>query len=384
MRILKNLVAVSAVAAVASALAMAPALADPVNGHLKPVTPLPYDIVGVGSDTTQNMLDQLSVDYNAAHKTHNATHPYIYSWDATPPSDPTITTPTLIKPKAGCSSKTVRPDGSSAGITDLTTTQKIKYKGKTYPCFDFSRSSRPRKATDPGKTSIVFVTLARDAVTYATSAVTNAPANLTTKQLTEIYSCTVQATGGHPANNWADLGGKSGTIDPILPQSGSGTLSFFLGAIGVTTPGSCVNATTPEENEGTAPVFSTDSANLIFPFSAGAYIADKYHSPACKKKPGAGQNDFGCNQTGKLILRSINGEAPTSGTGSKTVIDSKFPPTFKRFLYDVVPYAAGTANHIPANLAGFFSKTGWFCSSARGSVIRDYGFLTTPLCGFTS
>ena len=110
MRIFRSLVAVAAVAATTTALAVAPAMADPVNHHLKRVTPKAFDIVGVGSDTIEFLLDQLSVDYNAAHETHNATHPWIYSWDATPPNDPTNLT-SMIAPKAGCA-KIARPDGS--------------------------------------------------------------------------------------------------------------------------------------------------------------------------------------------------------------------------------------------------------------------------------
>src|ERR1700729_3885733 len=72
-RILKSLVAVGTVAATATALAMAPAVADPVNSKGHAVKPKLFDIVGVGSNTTQFLLDQFSVNYNKAHsKVHNA------------------------------------------------------------------------------------------------------------------------------------------------------------------------------------------------------------------------------------------------------------------------------------------------------------------------
>ena len=51
MRIIKSLVAVSAVAATAAALAVAPALADPVNNSYKPVRANSWDVVGAGSAT---------------------------------------------------------------------------------------------------------------------------------------------------------------------------------------------------------------------------------------------------------------------------------------------------------------------------------------------
>lgn len=386
MRILKSLVAVTAIAATTSALAMAPALADPVNSHLHNVTPKAYDIVGVGSNTIQFLLDQLSVNYNAAHKTHNASHPYIYSWDATPPGQPNNLTST-IRPKSGCT-KILRPDGSSAGIQALPAATRTG----SYRCLNFARSSRPRGATDPtkGPGGVAFVALAKDAVTYSTAKNTNAPASLTAKQLGEIYSCTVPATGGHPANNWADLGGKSGTINPVLPQASSGTRSFFLASIGVASPGNCVNTRLPEENEGVAKVFKTDSANIVFPFSVGSYIEQADHSAACGKKPAKTQNSFGCDQVGKLVLKEISHTHPTTGTGKKTVINSHFPQLFQRVLYDVVPFASGTKGNIPSRLQRFFAPAtghgthGWFCAKAQQSVIKDYGFLPTPICGLTS
>jgi ABC-type phosphate transport system substrate-binding protein len=388
-RIFRSLVAVAAVAATTTALAVAPAMADPVNHHLKRVTPKAFDIVGVGSDTIEFLLDQLSVDYNTAHKTHNATHPWIYSWDATPPSDPTNLT-SMIAPKAGCA-KIARPDGSSAGIAAMAASPRDA--NPKYKCFNFARSSRSRSSTDPAKGpgGIEFVTLAKDAVTYSTAATTNAPGNLTTAQLAAIYTCT--------ATRWNQVGGTStATINPILPQTSSGTRSFFLTEIGggtAVTPGNCVNSVLPEENEGVASIFKTNSANIIFPFSIGKYIAQKFHSAACKKancsgfpacKPKKGQNAFGCDEIGHLVLRSINGTKPTTGSGVNTVINSLFTPNFQRFVFDVVPWTAATSNHIPGNEERFFASSrsprpGWFCRKTAKKTLIDYGFLPTPLCG---
>ena len=61
-----------------------------------------------------------------------------------------------------------------------------------------------------------------------------------------------------------------------------------------------------------------NNKNVIVPFSIGSYIAQVNHSAACKKKPKPGQNEFGCNVVGHLLLRDLNGKAPTSGTGIRT------------------------------------------------------------------
>src|SRR5258708_9549310 len=177
MRTLKRLLAAAAVAASATAMAVGPALADPINGSGKPVTPKETDVVGVGSDTLEFLMDQLSFDFNKSH----ATGPRLYSWDAL---NPKTGLTDMIKTKSGCAA-IPRPNGSGAGITTLKANTKTT--DEKHFCVDYARSSRPRNgATDPPKAKggIVFVALAKDAVTYATNSTTNAPANLTTAQLT--------------------------------------------------------------------------------------------------------------------------------------------------------------------------------------------------------
>src|SRR5215472_2050659 len=372
MRKLIKLSAATAVAALATVMAIGPAMADPPTG----VTPKETDIVGVGSDTLQNVLDQFSLDYN---KTHLPPAKQLYSWDATNPKTGAIGDP--IVTKSGCSS-TPRPDGSSAGITALDANAKTA-DGKAF-CIDFARSSRPRASTDPalGPGGIVFVALAKDAVTWASNATTNAPTNLTTAQLNAIYTCT--------DTNWSQVGGANAPINAQLPQTSSGTRAFFLKAIGVATPGPCVNSTA-EENEGVNPLLK--GPNVIFPYSVGKFIAEKFHSakclnatctgsPACK--PTKTQNKFGCDEHGSMVLRNINGTKPTTGSGAKTVINSHFSPNFIRTVFVVVRWAK-TADNIPAYLDKFFASSkrhGWVCSdkTAHQDLI-NYGFLPTPFCG---
>jgi ABC-type phosphate transport system substrate-binding protein len=372
MRALRTLIAGAAAGAALLALAASPALADPPAK----VTPKYYDVVSVGADTDQSLFDQLSAAYNSAHKTHNPRHPWIYSWDATNPK--TGATGDKIRTKAGAA-KLIRPNGGSAGISALEAGAKTS-RG-TF-AVDFARSARGRKSTDPplGKGGIVFVTLARDAVTYSTQTKTNAPANLTTADLAKIYSCT--------ARTWNQVGGKShATIQPFLPPTSSSLRTFFLGAIGVTTPGSCVNST-PEQNEGTNKLLH--SPNAIFPYSVADYIAQVFHSAVCGKKPKAGQNAFGCDDHGTLKLNKINGTSPTVGKGARETINTRFSPAFLHFIYDVVRYSAATRDHIPAGLEPFFASAaakvkGWFCTNKTAKTdIADYGFLNTPLCGSIS
>ena len=67
-------VVIFAGAAAVVALAAAPALSDRAAG----VRPRPADVVGIGSGTSEYLLDQLAASYDAAHKSG----PHIYSYDA--------------------------------------------------------------------------------------------------------------------------------------------------------------------------------------------------------------------------------------------------------------------------------------------------------------
>ena len=391
MRIVSKLLVAATAAAAITAMAATPALADPPSG----VTPAPTDVVGVGSDTIQNVFDQFSHDFNATHTTGK-----LYSWDALNPSNGAMGDP--IQLKSGSTNCNIpRPDGSSAGITALENT-KTTTGGS--PCIDFARSSRARSSTDPA--TITFIDLAGDAVTVATQPGSNAPANLiTTSVLTGIYNCTITKWNQIPGNT----GGSSSTIAAMLPQNGSGTRAFFLGAIGLTAPGGCVStsstvqgaggngANTLEENEGVDPSLNTNTANVIFPFSVGKWIAQKFHSASCGTVSQCfanetncpnktGKNMFGCDLHGTMVLNSLNGTAPTVGTGTKTKINPAFTATFTRLLFEVVNAPQGT---IPTALKGYFGPTGFTCNSLTATKdLHNYGFLALPKgtsagdCGF--
>ena len=312
------------------------ALADPPSG----VTPPSNAIVGVGSDTTEYVLDQLALAYDA--QSPAPTNP-LYSWDATG------TTP--ITTKTGATS-IARPNGSGAGIAALIANTKTTV--------DFARSSRARNTSDP--TTIKFVAFAKDAVTVAVQNTTNAPANLTTANLKSIYTCA--------STRWNQVGGTStATIKPFLPQAGSGTRAFFEAAIGVTdsTVGSCVNSTV-QENEGTNSLLN--DPNAIVPYSTAKYIAQVFHS-------GAGQNTFGTDDHGTLKLDSINSTAPTTGSGSTTTINPSFSAAFVRNVYNVVRQDTTTTDQIPAYEEPVFGSGKFICTQT--TIVKNYGFL--PLSG---
>jgi ABC-type phosphate transport system substrate-binding protein len=364
--------------------------------------PCENDAVGVGSDTITPLTDQLSSDYNntlaarTACNTKVPTKPFEDSWDAINPI--TGAANDSIPEKSGCPS-IGRPNGSSAGIAQLATFTKDA--DKKFLCTNFARSSRARGASDPpfATGGVAFVALASDAVSWSTPAVnTAAPASLTPAQLTQIYTCAV--------TNWNQVGGGNQAIKPFLPQNGSGTLSFWLTALGITTPGPCVsnNGNNLEENEGVNPVLNDPGA--IFIYSVGDFIAQKFHADKClnsactanssgvicKKTPDKVQ--FWCDVHGTMTPGQINGIAPTTGSGTGTKINPAFPATFDRTLFNVVPFDPATSDHIPGTsspvgglpLAGIFGAGGYDCTSATAKAdITAYGFVNLGLgCGGTS
>ena len=382
MRKLTRLIAGAASVAAAAALvagtvtAASAATNDPPRG----VTPAAYDIVGVGSNTTEYVMDAFSVAYNKTVKVHNVNNPKLYSYDALPEGK-NVPGTYPMKPKAGCATID-RPNGSTAGIGALNTTQKIKFNGGSYQCIDFARSSGGRKPTNPADKpgGVVFVAFAKDAITWAARSAakggTDAPTSLTTAQLKAIFTC--------KDTNWSQVGGKAGKITVYLPQAGSGTLSTWEKFMGITTLGACVSQA-PEENEGTYKGFN--SPNAIFIWSIGAYVAEKYHEANCGATPTKTQNQFGCNLSGFIVPEKISGVNPLS-SGKVPTINPKFPTAYWRTVYNVVNYWTGTKDHLSPkdeHIFGSRAEKGYICSNAGAqTLIRDYGFVTTGLCGSTS
>ncbi|MFD7639393.1 PstS family phosphate ABC transporter substrate-binding protein [Kitasatospora sp. NPDC059795] len=328
----KALAAVAITAALTTVAAV-PASADPT------VTPAAKDIVGVGSDTTQALFTKFSADYNATIPATDTTTPRLYSWDATGTSP--------ITPKTG-GATIARPNGSGAGISALA--------ANTNATLDFARSSRAAQATDPS--TLDFIAFAKDAVTWSATVNGHAPANLTTANLVDIYTCA--------KTDWSQFGGTAGTIKAYLPQSGSGTRSFFLQALGNITPGNCV-VSGPEENEGTDSAF-TGNLDAIFPYSVGHYVGQLNGHTTATDAPG------------QLTLRNINGVTPLTATN--TLNPAFAGGSYGRVLFNVVRDADYTATTTQGTaLRAIFSNGGWICSTAGRNDIASYGFLNLPATG---
>ncbi|HEY3717303.1 MAG TPA: hypothetical protein VGL39_22495 [Jatrophihabitantaceae bacterium] len=350
MQQLKKLLMIGGIAAAAVGVMAGQALANPPSG----TTPGHTDVVGVGSDTTQGVVNQFSTDYNTSHT------PKLYSFDATGGGN--------ITPKADCTA-IARPNGSGGGISALS--QNARPAGDaTDFCVDYARSSRGFQTGDAA--GLIWVAYGEDAVTWSASSTTNAPATLTPAQLKAIYSCNDSALGGsgNPVT-WNEVGGTgTAAVVPVIPQSSSGTRSFFLGQIGNPTLGSCVlgQDNSVEENEGTNAVFTgANSANVVSPYSVAVYLAQTEHG-------------HGAGDQGSLTLHNVNGNSPTAGTAPNATINPDFD--FVRLVYNVL---RGTGSDpanltVPSYLQGIFGSgagTGWLCTDATAQAdLSSFGFLS--------
>jgi ABC-type phosphate transport system substrate-binding protein len=354
MRISQKLAGVIGAAVMGMTLAAAPALADPG------VVPASNDIVGVGSDTTQDVLNGLSGAYNATTPTPANK---LYSWDATGSSP--ITT------KAGAT-PIVRPNGSGAGITAL--------NNDTTGAVNFARSSRP---AGPTETNLKFIPFAKDAVSYAgtTTATSHVVNGLTIAQLHDIYSCT--------KTNWNQVGGANAPIIPILPNVNSGTRAFFLTQIGVTAIPPCViNGV----RSGTSAVIQENDArelslalgagqsadNALIPFSVAKHI---FYGTLPPTPPPSDP------RRGTSVIHSVkdvNGTvvSPVTGTAPNEALNTAFSSTtLTRNVFNVVKLVN---NAVPTKFDPIFKRTGYICSTAGQNVVAKFGFGKLPSlqCGY--
>ena len=328
-------------AAAATLLGAAPASAGVATDP--PSIPPRSQIVGVGSDTTQDVmgLDGGTLAQSGFTLNYNATNPKakLWGWDAF--GSATIT------PAQGCDPIT-RPSGSSAGVAALKADQAAGNN-----CIDYARSSRAKNPATDG--DLVFIPFARDGVTWAAfeeGGNFNAPADLTTAELNSIYTCSV--------TNWSQVGGDNAEIEPYLPQSGSGTRSFWLSAIGVTTPGACVNqpAGMPE-NDGSA-VPAADRPNAILPYSIARWVAqDKGTS-----------EDLRAGAT----LRQINGTKPLV----RNKLNPDFSPAFLRQVFNVIK----PEDQASRAFRKVFATDGYICRHAEITQRFGFGKLSGAACGY--
>lgn len=353
MRLSKIAAAGAAVAVTASLLPLfgTSASADPSS------PPLDRELDGVGSDTTQDVMNGVS----ATAKRNGSL--FVGSYDARGSANlPTIDGVSGIP----------RPNGSSAGISALKASGSV---------FEFARSSRGPSETG---STLTFIPFATDAVAWAVRDASpldgrNLPKGgagdpSTKVTLRNIYRCNVTQVdpdGGGPL--------PKQNVVPVLPQEGSGTRGFWLEQMGMADDltDAELDAQFPcivtgdgiQEHDG-APLAGSNAR--IIPFSIAQWIAQKNSDQT-------GVDDRRGTGVNLAKLQKVNGINPQTGTGT---LNPNYP--IRRPVYNVVRTAA--IDDVGADNAAiefaFDGSASKVCAS--GATIRLYGFATRSDCGNVS
>jgi ABC-type phosphate transport system substrate-binding protein len=328
--------ATTAVVASSATLVAGAAHADPGNtpGDTAWV-PDANDLVGVGSDTTENLMDFLADGGDATHSTgmagynsgRTAAAVRVASFD-------TVGSSTITLRSAGGDPTTytiTRPVGSGAG-------KALLYGAGNNANITFARSSSAINATEKSNGLQAFP-YALDSLKMAVSGSTtsHAPASLTSAQILDIYKGNT--------TDWSSVGGTAGTIKPYVPQSGSGTYTFFMAQLQALNGGNPVtlggSVDTANFHENTDDLIK-DDANAIAPFSVAKRTL--------------------------LYPTSIHLEGGWSA---------------QRAVYNVVRGTDLADVTLGAELQAVFGEDGFICSTAARPLIEAAGFtqLATPAHG---
>lgn len=282
------------------------------------------DLAGVGSDTTDNVMNALSDAVKVGGTK------VIASYNATGSAN-------IQTKSTGCTM--ARPNGSGAGKTAL-----LNSLNAADNCLQFARSSSgPSGTSSP---SLTYVPFATDAVTFAVRADGDVPKTLSQADLQAVYKCQVT------------------DIHPVLPQTGSGTRSFWLGKMGITEAqitggtypcltgaGTTVSPAYVQEHDG-----RSLKTNQVMPYSVA-----QYQSQA---------TSVISDIRGKTTLGILDDKVPT-------VLNTASP--FSRQVYNIIPTSkVGTAPWSTVFVGG----SSLICQQTE--TIHLYGFNTATSCGDTS
>lgn len=368
MRRMRLSAAMVAAAVVSGTLALAsPASADPTPaGTFR-------QLVGVGSDTTQDVTNALAGDtvngtsYSATG-VKSASGAGIASYDAIEPGTGALGT--KITTRSG-GTTFLRPNGSGGGRTALSESltgdldsSGASVKGQV----DFARSSGGPSSSG---TSFTYIPMARDAVGVAVKG--SGLDTLTVKQLHDIYIGSLHEVNGQ-------------TVHPVIPQDGSGTRKFFLNAIGVASGDVPVSMTVVQENQADAAL--TEDGALV-PFSVGSWIAQNNGVAPDYSKTAVAAGGH---------LASVVLPGDSGATSPVTTVNGKVAPvtayyenaTFGRDVYNVVPSRAidPTSIFYDKDLYDVFVTSGSHvaatASDAAENVISSFGFVNESYNGSIS
>lgn len=377
----------------ALAAAVTPLMASSASADPKQLTAL----VGVGSDTTQDVVNALAGEsngllYNPVRSSAASGRVQIVSYDAINPnnaSDPCFT-PTPGGPT------TQRPNGSGSGQKALSRAVAgggwgIATCGGVVDVsglMQFGRSSSgPSNAVG---SDLTFIPFGRDALSFAYYRAGGAGGpvtSLTRQQLQSLY------TGGNGSSLSVSNGAENVTIIACGIQTGSGTYKFWLEKAMAVTAAQDDLATSVCNALGTgARLQENDAAGLkakgdlvpagtqvIIGFSASNFVAQS--NGVANNNPAASNVKIGSisnNGSGVDLGNPVTGTAPSLAPLAAFYNSS----IFGRNVYNVLPtaFATGAGNNDYKTL--FVGESSAVCQAS--SIISTFGYLTLGTgCGTT-
>ncbi len=295
----KKAIGVAALGLCIAGLAAPTATADPVG------TPAFRPLAGMGSDTTENVMQALSdVVVVGGQKV-------IGSYN-TQPAGQIVNTKDEAQfagrcNTAGGSGGVARANGSSAGRDALLAA--MTPGSTTEGCLDFARSSSGGVAA--GQT---FVVMAQDGQTYAypTNGDIGPAAAIGDLQL--IYKCDASVAGA---------------FEPLIPQAGSGTRASWATLMGIsnTTLPSCVKDTIGglplQEHDGS----KFTKSNQLVPFSVAQWVAQSMGTVPDSRGGDQIGNINGISSLqlnpGQFSVRNVGNIIPTTKFADSTSLEHK-------------------------------------------------------------
>ncbi|MBI1378685.1 MAG: hypothetical protein GC157_14575 [Frankiales bacterium] len=307
-------------------------------GLVGPATADPYptsgDAVLGGSDTIQYTLDFVADGTPSGGAGFNVSKSNrMMSFDATGDANGRATynadgTPlaTTIVMRAG-NGPVPRPNGSHGGAGALFNAQY--FSGGTtagVPMENIARMSGLPYCTleDGGAAAAGFGGLhtykfATENLTAATATVTNAPSTISIADLVKIYDGTYTTWNQIPGNS----GGSTATIDPLIPQPGSGTRSTFEADLTAAGWGGTYGPAVRQVQENDYAALD-GLPNAIAPFSNGR---------------------IGLNNSGFFGAAAKNKVVAVTGTGSYVHVRNLYLVVRQNDITSTTPYLPGSPSN---------------------------------------
>ena len=384
------------VAVAASGLVATPAFADPATLYAN-------NLVGFGSDTTQDVMQELST---------------VIGVDKLASFNSTYTSPATnaVQARPGGPSTVVRAKGSGDGWKMLQVAEGSQVsqtpsvlpsgsatanKANTVGQIDFARASSTQ-GTAKANGEYVDIPFAIDVVGIAvdpSDPVSKIPLQIgaandaaTVPSIQSIYHCAAKYVYLDASNNYAGVGatsdysGAAGAtqafqITPLLPAIGSGTSKFFVEALfgsgadaaSLVTNNPCIRRTMNngdpiQEHDGSS---VAETANAIGIYSIGQWVAQT-------KSATTGVTD----KTNGTVLRPLALDAnssaidPTTGSGATLAPNAAaWHAALKRYVYNIVSYRKAVDPTSP--IRAMFVGTSSLVCSQPNSIIK-MGFAVMP------